>query len=108
MRHVSYMMIHEESLLCLNHVARSLKAFEEIGSILGLDYIDEALRRHLKIPADDAFDIRAWSCCLKGLCQYVVRRCKKSKTSRIPVLHRLKATVVGHAYFEHCMQQIST
>ena len=47
--------------MCLNHVARSLKSFEEIGSILGLDYIDEALRRHLKIPADDAFDIRAWS-----------------------------------------------
>ena len=72
---------------------RALRAFSIIGCILDLDHLEEALRK--KSPGFDATGAyRSQACAVKGLCQYVVRRCKRAKRTRITtyaVLGRLKA-----------------
>ena len=72
---------------------RALRAFSIIGCILDLDHLEEALRK--KSPGFDATGAyRSQACAVKGLCQYVVRQCKRAKRTRITtyaVLGRLKA-----------------
>lgn len=71
---------------------RALDAFSQLGFVLDLDHIEKALKD--KIPQLDGASSRSQACALKGLCQHVIRRAKRSKKSRISaykVLGRLKA-----------------